>query len=224
MGVYSAVVDLASGLRKVNQAFNPIFAPVVAGMTVTGDHERAAHTYARLAQWMLWILFPLVGAMALSGAMILMIYGPAFRQGAAWLAIVAIACATTAFVSLGETVIMVQRPRLNLLNSSVTCAVALSANLWLIPRFGVMGAAFGILIPYVVQGVLRYFVLRFVFEWPNPWRSIRPPVLSAIIAIIPALLCRLFLPGMAGQLAAGLVFLAIFGAGWLQHRRLSTLA
>jgi hypothetical protein len=87
-----------------------------------------------------------------------------------------------------------------------------------------MGAAFGILIPYVVQGVLRYFVLRFVFEWPNAWQSIRPPVLWAIIAIVPALLCRLLLPGIGGQLIAGLVFLAIFGAGWLLHRRASSLA
>jgi O-antigen/teichoic acid export membrane protein len=218
------VVDIASGLRKVNQAFNPIFAPVVAGMTATGDHERAAHTYARLAQWMLWILLPLVGALALSGGIILMIYGPAFHQGAAWLGIVGIACATTAFVSLGETVIMVQRPRLNLLNSSITCVVAVGANLWLIPRFGVMGAAFGILIPYLVQGVLRYFVLRLVFGWQNPWRSIHPPVLTAILAFIPALPCRLFLTGMAGQLTAGLVFLAIFGVGWLHHRRSSNMA
>src|SRR5438093_750223 len=187
------------------------FAPVVAGMTATGDHERAAHTYARLAQWMLWILLPLVGALALSGGIILMIYGPAFHQGAAWLGIVGIACATTAFVSLGETVIMVQRPRLNLFNSSITCVVAVGANLWLIPRFGVMGAAFGILIPYVVQGVLRFFVLRLVFGWQTPWRSIHPPVLTAIRAFLPALPCRLFLPGMAGQLTAGFVFLAIFG-------------
>ncbi|PYK46387.1 MAG: hypothetical protein DME53_02645, partial [Verrucomicrobia bacterium] len=50
VGVYSAVVGLAGGLRKVNQAFNPIFAPVVAGMTATGDQQRAAATYARLAE------------------------------------------------------------------------------------------------------------------------------------------------------------------------------
>ena len=59
VGVYSAVIGTANGLRKVNQTFNPIFAPVVAGMTATGDHDVAAATYARLAQWMLWILLPL---------------------------------------------------------------------------------------------------------------------------------------------------------------------
>src|SRR5437867_2747672 len=221
VGVYSATVELASGLRKVSQAFNPIFAPVVAGITHTGDQEHAAATYAQIAQWMLWILLPLVAVMTLAGSVILLIYGPAFGQGGVWLGIVAIACATNAFVSLGETVIMVQRPHLNLLNSSVTCAVAFGTNLWLIPRFGVTGAACGILLPYVIQGILRYGVLRLVFRWRNPWSSVRPPILTAIIAFVPALMCRLFLDGIAGQVIAGFVFLAIFGVGWLRHRRLA---
>src|SRR6266566_3391042 len=219
VGVYGAVVDLASGLRKVNQAFNPIFAPVVAGMTATGDQERAAVTYARLAQWMLWILLPLVAVMMLAGGTILLIFGPAFRQGGMWLGIVAVACATNAFVALGETVIMVQRPRLNLLNSSITCVVAIGANLWLIPRFGVTGAAFGILLPYIVQGILRYAVLRLAFRWPNPWSSINPPVIAAIIAVVPALVCRVLLGGIIGQVTAAATFLAVFGIGWLYHLR-----
>ncbi|MGH8100804.1 MAG: oligosaccharide flippase family protein [Chthoniobacterales bacterium] len=224
VGVYSVTVEVASGLRKVNQAFNPIFTPVVAGMTATGDQQRAEATYARLAEWILWILLPLVAVMTLAGSVILLIYGPAFRQGGAWLAIVGIACATNAFVSLGETVIMVQRPHLNLLNSSVTCAVAFGANLWLIPRFGAMGAAFGILLPYVIQGILRYGVLRLVFRWRNPWSSIRPPIFTAIIALVPAVICRVLLHGIAGQVTGGLVFLAIFGVGWLHHRRSVNLA
>src|SRR5437660_4964076 len=151
VGVYSAVIGTANGLRKVNQAFNPIFAPVVAGMTATGDHEIAAATYARLAQWMLWILLPLVAVLSLAGSTILLIYGPAFWQGGVWLGIVALASATNAFVSLGETVIMVKRPRLNLLHSAITCAVAVGGLLWLIPRFGPLGAAVGILLSYVFR-------------------------------------------------------------------------
>ena len=224
VGVYSATVELAGGLRKVNQAFNPIFAPVVAGMTATGDQQRAAATYARLAGWILWILLPLVAVMTLAGSVILLIYGPAFRQGGAWLGIVGIACATNAFVSLGETVIMVQRPHLNLVNSSVACAVAFGANLWLIPRFGVTGAAFGILLPYVIQGILRYGVLRMVFRWRNPWSSIRRPIFTAAIAFVPALSCRLLLGGVTGQIIAALVFIALFGAGWFLYRHSPRLA
>ncbi|PYL10113.1 MAG: hypothetical protein DME33_02035 [Verrucomicrobia bacterium] len=217
VGVYSAVIGTANGLRKVNQAFNPIFAPVVAGMTATGDHEIAAATYARLAQWMLWILLPLVAVLSLAGSTILLIYGPAFWQGGVWLGIVAFASATNAFVALGETVIMVQRPLLNLLHSSVTCVVAAAGLLWLIPRFGPLGAAFGILLPYVVQGILRYATLRWVFHWKDSWSDISPPLIAAGIALVPALICRAFVGGMAGQVTSAAVFLTVFGPQWWRH-------
>src|SRR5216110_454466 len=217
VGIYSAVIGTANGLRKVNQAFNPIFAPVVAGMTATGDHEIAAATYARLAQWMLWILLPLVAVLSLAGGTILLIYGPAFQQGGVWLGIVALASATNAFVSLGETVIMVQRPNLNLLHSLISCAVAAGGLLWLIPRFGVMGAAFGILLTYVVQGILRYTTLRWIFHWKDSWSDIRPPLIAAGIALVPALVCRLFLGGITGQVISAAAFLAVFGVQWFQH-------
>jgi O-antigen/teichoic acid export membrane protein len=217
VGVYSAVIGTANGLRKVNQAFNPIFAPVVAGMTATGDHQIAAATYARLAQWMLWILLPLVAVLSLAGSTILLIYGPAFWQGGLWLGIVAVASATNAFVSLGETVIMVQRPHLNLLHSSITCSVAFAGLLWLIPRFGPLGAAVGILLPYVVQGILRYATLRWVFHWKDSWSDIRPPLDAAGIALVPAIICRLLLVGIVGQVTSAGIFLAIFGVQWWQH-------
>jgi O-antigen/teichoic acid export membrane protein len=217
VGVYSAVIGTANGLRKVNQAFNPIFAPVVAGMTATGNHNVAAATYARLAQWMLWILMPLVAMMSLAGSTILLLYGPAFWQGGVWLGIVALASAINAFVALGETVIMVQRPRLNLLHSLITCTVAAGGLLWLIPRFGVMGAAFGILLSYVVQGILRYTTLRWVFRWKDSWSDIRPPLIAAGIALVPALVCRVFLGGIVGQVTSAAAFLAVFGLAWWRH-------
>src|SRR6266496_3115086 len=217
VGIYAAVIGTANGLRKVNQAFNPIFMPVVAGMTATGDHELAAHTYARLAQWMLWILLPLVAVMALAGGTILLIYGSAFQQGSAWLGIVALASAINAFVALGETVIMVQRPRLNLLHSSITCAVAAGGLLWLIPRLGAMGAALGILLPYIVQGILRYATLRWVFHWKDSWSDIRPPLIAAVIALVPALVCRTLLDGIVGQVTSAAAFLAVFGVQWWRH-------
>jgi O-antigen/teichoic acid export membrane protein len=219
LGIYAAAVEVAGGLRKVNQAFNPIFAPVVAGLTADGDQRQAAVAFSRVSQWMLWILIPLVAVLVLAGSVILGIYGPVFRQGGLWVGIVGLACATNAFVSLAETVIMVQKPRLNLRNSIITCVVALTANLWLISRFGATGAALGILLPYVLQGILRYRALRTVFRWENPWGDVGRPLLAGIIAAVPATACRLLIEGMTGQVAAALVFLLIFGLLWLHHRR-----
>jgi len=220
VGIYGATVDTANGLRKLNQTFNPIFAPIIAGITATGDRKRAEATYERLARWMLWILLPLVIVMALAGNIILLIYGPAFQIGGDWLGIVAVAAAINAFVSLGETVIMVQRPGLNLLNSSIACAISCLLLLWLIPRFGVMGAAVSTLVPQIAQGILRSTALRVVFGWKTSWRNIRPPLIIAVIGVIPALLCRLTLSGIVGQITAAGVFLAVFGSGWWYYHRL----
>jgi O-antigen/teichoic acid export membrane protein len=220
VGVYGAVVEVANGLRKVNHAFNPIFAPLIAGMTADGNQEHAAATFSRVAQWMLWILLPLFAVMALAGPIILSIYGAEFRQGALWLNIVALACGTNCFVGLAETVIMVQRPGINLLNSAVAVVVGFLANLWLINSLGVIGAAFGILLPYVLLGVLRHRTLRLVFGWERPWQNIAPPVLAAILAAVPAIACRFFFNNMAGQVGSAAIFLLIFGIEWrFQVRR-----
>ncbi len=218
VGIYGVVVEVAGGLRKINQIFNPIFAPVVAGLTRAGEQQNAAVAFSHVAEWILWALFPPLAGMILAGPTILGIYGPAVHLGSNWLIIVALACGTNAFVGLAETVIMVQRPRLNLFNSAFTCFIALVANVWLISRFGATGAAFGILLPYVLLGILRYRTLRFTFRWGNPWANSKGPVVAVLIAGVPAAACRLLIPGIAGQLIATVLFGAIYYAAWRRQR------
>ena len=224
IGIYGTVVEVAIGLRKVNQAFNPIFGPIVAGLTVHGEQGRAAAAFARMTQWMLWILLPLLAVMLLAGSLILWIYGAQFRQGAGWLGIVALACAVNALVGMAETVIMVQRPHLNLINSAVTCVIALGVDVWLIARWGVTGAAYGILLPYVLLGLLRWRALRTVFGWKNPWSEAGAPLRSAVVAGVPAIILRLTIAGVAGQVISALAFLVLFFFAWRRHRATTTEA
>jgi O-antigen/teichoic acid export membrane protein len=115
---------------------------------------------------------------------------------------------------------MVQRPGINLLNSAIAVVVGFLANLWLINSLGSIGAAFGILIPYVLLGVLRHRILRLVFDWEKPLRNLAPPLIAAAIAALPAIACRFLLQGFVAQVVSGLVFLAIFGLQWWwQFRR-----
>jgi O-antigen/teichoic acid export membrane protein len=221
VGIYGAVVEVAAGLRKVNQAFNPILAPVVAGLTVHGKQDRAAAAFSRVAEWMLWVLIPLLAVIIFAGGTILTIFGSGFRQGSTWLVIVALACGTNALATLAETVIMVQRPRLNLVNSSIVCVVALVANFFLILNWGVMGAAFGILLPYVLLGILRDRALRSVFRWRNPWANTGAPFVAAVVAFFPAVACRVFISGVTGEVLSSVVFLSVYFFAWRRHRRMN---
>jgi hypothetical protein len=40
-----------------------------------------------------------------------------------------------------------------------------------------------------------------------------------MIAALPAVACRMLIEGTIGQLIAALVFLVLYGAGWLHSRR-----
>ena len=113
---------------------------------------------------------------------------------------------------------MVQRPGINLLNSAVAVVVGFLANLWLINSLGVIGAAVGILLPYVVLGILRHRTLRRVFGWQRPWSNLGPPILAALVASVPALICRALITGVAGQVISAVAFLLAYFAAWQYHR------
>jgi O-antigen/teichoic acid export membrane protein len=214
LGIYAAAVEVAGGLRKVSQAFTPIFTPIVAKQISAGQIAEAEASYGYLARWMLAILLPAVAVFAVSGGAIMTIFGAEFRQGGVWTALVAVACALNAFVGLGETILMVERPNLNLINSTIAFGVAIAANLILIPALGPLGAALGMLLPYAVQGILRGIEISWIFNWRWPWQSLVKPWLAAGAALPLALLVRMLTHGALLELAAGVVYLGGYVAAW----------
>jgi O-antigen/teichoic acid export membrane protein len=131
-----------------------------------------------------------------------------------WVALLAIAHATNSFVGLAETVIMIQRPKLNLMNSGFTVVLQFCASLLLIPALGATGAALAMVLAYVTQGVLRYLELRYIFKWHWPWHALVRPAVAFAIALVPALPFRLAIEGWRGELIAGLVFLGAYVLAW----------
>lgn len=214
VGIYAACVEVAGGLRKLGQAFTPIFTPVVAEHIGTGRLRQAEESYGYIARWMLAILLPATAIMTLSGGAILTIFGPDFSQGALWLAITGAACALNAFVGLGEIILMVQRPALNVINTTTAFVVAVALNLVLIPKFGPLGAALGMLAPYAIQGVLRGFEISRLLGWRWPWKALLRPWTAAVAALPAALVCRFFIVGLGGEIAAGIVYAVGYLLAW----------
>jgi O-antigen/teichoic acid export membrane protein len=152
--------------------------------------------------------------LGLSGNAIMSVFGDGFAAGGTWLAIIGAACALNAFVGLGELILMVKRPGLNLVNSSIAIAATISLNMVLIPTLGPSGAAIGMLVPYGLQGVLRGVEIRWLFNWRWPFRALTKPWVAAVVALMPGVLVRVAAPGQAGQLGAGAVYLLAYVAAW----------
>jgi O-antigen/teichoic acid export membrane protein len=214
IGIFVASVEISGGMRKVRQAFDPMFTPIIARQSAAQDRAAMEESFAQLGRWVLAAQLPLMGVLCLSGGIGLDIFGPGFRGGELWVALLAVAHATNSFVGLAETVIMIERPHLNLINSGITVVLQFGASLLLIPAYGATGAALAMVLAYVTQGVLRYWILRVRFRWHWPWKALVRPVVAFAIALVPAWPLRFLIQGRAGEVAAGLTFLASYFAAW----------
>ncbi len=214
LGIYAAAVEVGGGLRKVSQSFTPIFAPIVARQIAGGQIRDAEASYGYLARWMLAVLLPALVVLALAGGAIMMIFGAAFHRGGVWVAIIGGACALNAFVSVGEIILMVERPKMNLMNSSIAFAAAVGLNLMLIPAFGALGAALGIFFPYLIKGILRWVQISWLLEWRWPWRALFKPCVAALAPLPLALLVRFTIHGWSSELAAAGLYLAGYFIAW----------
>ncbi len=212
-GVFCAAAEITGGLRKVRQVFDPIFAPIVAARSLSDNREQLRATVSGPGRWVLTAQLPLVAIPVFAGGTVLSVYGSGFRDGALWIALLGLAHGANSFAGLVETLLMVERPMLNLINAAATVVAQVVTGLVLIPRLGVTGAALSMLIGFTVQGILRFAEVRHVFGWSWPWASLSRPVVAALVAGIPAAAVRFF-AGSGGEVPAGLLFLALYFGTW----------
>ncbi|MGE0449617.1 MAG: oligosaccharide flippase family protein [Vicinamibacterales bacterium] len=217
-GIFCAAAEVAGGLRKVRQVFDPILAPVATTRHVT-DREALRETVAAPGRWVLAGQLPLVGVLMLAGGSVLSIYGSSFSAGGQWLALLALAHLTNSFSGLVETLLVIERPSLNLMNAAVTVIAQTIVSFVLIPSMGVTGAALAMCFGFALQGALRFVELRQVFGWAWPWRSLLRPAAAFAVAMLLAAALRsaalASLSSLAAELLAGAVFLAIYALMWL---------
>jgi len=214
IGVFAAAADLAGMMRKLRQVFDPIFMPVVAGQLAVGDRAGATASFVQLGRWVLGVQLLLLGILWAGGGLLLSLLGAGFREGALWVAVLAVAHATNSFVGLGETLLTVQRPALNTINSAITAAVQATVGFALIPRWGPLGAAISTVAAYATQGGLRFVELHAVLGWRFAWGAFRTPGIAFLAGLVPGLALRAWLGPVAGELAGMVVFAAAYVLAW----------
>ena len=179
VGVYSAAIKIASVITFVMIAFRtawPAFAYSIE------DDREAKRTYAYVLTYLLafasWVALAL-GALAPWWTRLLT--DPRYQRAQEGVALLAFAGAVYA----GYTVLAIgsgraRRTQLNWVVTGAGAAVNVALNFWLIPRYGMVGAAISTLAAYVALFIGMTLYAQSVYRVAYQWRRVATVVGAAV--------------------------------------------
>ena len=142
VGVYNVATRVVLLASFVMLPINASFAPRIADLYQRGKTDTLRRTYAFATTWMVRLSLPGFLILIIFPREVLSIFGPGFAAAAAVTIVLALGKAID--VATGPCAMMLNmsgRPALNMADNVTALVLNIGLNLWLIPRYGILGSA-----------------------------------------------------------------------------------
>jgi O-antigen/teichoic acid export membrane protein len=219
VGIYNIAFLISNILALVFMGFNASFAPVISELYHNDRIRELKSLYSSLTRSILVIILPAFCWLVGFGDDLLNVFGGEFRVGYAALIILSVGVVVRCTVgTVGTMLVMSGHQRFNAANIVVVTAMNVVLNLFLIPRYGLLGAAIATAVSVSVIDAVGLIEVRLLIGIHPYRRAYLKILLAALVAVAGNLALRALLPplpplAIAGLLAAtyavfvGLVFL-----------------
>lgn len=213
-GVYYAASQLSIALAAILSGFGGIISPMVANLYHSGRNERLSELFRVSTKWSLYLSIPPFLLMCVMPRQVMgVMFGKSYVMGSAVLPVLAagqlINAGTGAVSSL---LVMSGNQNWIAALTGGFLVINMACELVLVPRWGVLGAAWGTAITVGGLSLLSILVAHSVLKvWPYDRRYWKG-VLGAGLAAGALILLRHVLPDvpLLGMAGAGFVSLAVF--------------
>jgi O-antigen/teichoic acid export membrane protein len=187
VGIYGIARRFLPLIMMPLGAFNSIFAPIISDLFVRKKKEDLEDQFKTIAKWVFMTSLPIFTLLTFFSKQILSIFGPGFVAGSLAMMILCIGQMVNAATgSVGFMLMMTGRPFANSLNSGLLCVTNILLNIYLIPRYGIVGAACASAFSITAIQLLRLAeVWYFLRMHPYRWDFLKP-VFSGLFAVILA--------------------------------------
>ncbi len=181
VGVYGAAGRLAGLGGMFLLAISTIFAPKIYSLYGKGNLEEVGRLYQHSTRWVLMCVLPLFLFTILNAEPLLALFGPDFVKGSPALILLAVAyLVMTGTGPAGDVVLMTGRSKAILYAAAASGALGLGLNAYLIPRYGLIGAASATGLA-IALGNLANVLMAWRFTGLQPYtKAIAKPILSAL--------------------------------------------
>ena len=170
---FRAVMPVAKLNLVVLQSFSFLFLPLAARMFARNDNKGINDLYWQTTLWITVMTFPVFAlTFSLAQPLTLLLFGDRYVQSAVLLALLSFGYYVNAALGFNSHTLRVYgKVRYIVVIDALSAVIGLGINLWLIPRYGALGAAIGTTSTLVAHKVFNHVGLFFggtgikLFEW-----------------------------------------------------------
>jgi O-antigen/teichoic acid export membrane protein len=184
VGVYSVAIRVQSIGTMFMLAVRLVAMPIISELYHQGDFNRISQFYQTLSRWSLTFGLPYFITILLFANPILTIFGEEFETGALILIVIGFGALVTSGTGIsGAVIMMTGYTKITFFNSIVLLVLLMILSIFLIPGWGLIGAAIAVVLSNSLVNILRIVEVAFLHKmWPYS-RGIIKPIIAAGIAL-----------------------------------------
>lgn len=221
-GIYAAASRFITSGTIAEQALRLAIAPRFSSLLTQGLKDRVQSLYGVSAAWIMLASWPIYVSLALYGDVVLGIFGPQFTAASTALAILAVGMMIAlAAGNIQSLLLMSGNSTWQFGNKIAAVALNVTANLVLVPAYGIVGAAIAWSVTMTFDALVTVAEVRhLVGVRPELLRLLRVAVPVAVCYLAVGLVARwLFTPSVPMVVGAVLVSTALYGLWCWRERR-----
>ena len=215
VGLYHPAARTAGLLQALLLSFISIYAPMMAQFHREGDRKKMDDTYKLVSRWLLMCAIPISAVFIIFPGKVMLLFGPEYLPSAKILGILTGATFIQAiFGAAGPTLSMSGHTKLVLWNTIGAFALNFSLNIFLIPNYGIIGAAIATLTSLIVVGFARTIEVSVILKMNFFDRKVIKPIFAGIMVFTGLLLIKDFIMPfhtLITLLSAGIFSVGSFG-------------
>ena len=156
VGIYNSAVPMAEFISLFSRAFIPIFIPIFTGLVTQNKDQEIKELYKLITRWILIVSIPMIWVIFIAAEQVIVfVFGSQYIEAAVPLQILACAYFIPLFVgptssfltTLGKTKII-------LYDTVFIYLLSVLLNLFLIPKYGLNGAAVATTVSFICHRML----------------------------------------------------------------------
>jgi len=182
VGLYYPAARTAGLLQALLLSFLSIYAPMASQFHGEGNKIKLSSTYQLVSRWLLIFAIPISAIFILFPNKVLLLFGPEYLESSQSLVILTIATFTQAILgAAGPTLSMSGYTKLVLYNTIGASILNFGLNVWLIPIYGILGAAIATLSSLTVVGIIRVVQVSIIIKINFLNFKLIKPILSGLV-------------------------------------------